>query len=73
MCRSCFFSSSTSKLSSSVDTVSRRLCFSIRRLPRGPPTKLPKISPNVAAAVHIVVAPLMLKSSSTGPKAPAVP
>ena len=26
----------------------------IRRLPRGPPTKLPKISPNVAAAVHIV-------------------
>ena len=34
---------------------------------------IPMINPNVAAAVQIVVAPLMLKSSKTGPKAPAVP
>ena len=29
--------------------------------------------PKVAAAVQMVVAPFMFKSSSTGPKAPAVP
>ena len=34
---------------------------------------LPNISPNVAAAVHMVVVPCTLKSSSTGPNATAVP
>ncbi len=42
-------------------------------MPKGPPIILPNISPKVAAAVHIVVAPCTLKSSSTGPNAPAVP
>ena len=51
----------------------KRFFFSIRRRPIGPPIKLPAIKPNVAAAVQMVVAPLMLKSSSTGPNAPAVP
>ena len=40
--------------------------------PRGPPIRLPKMRPKVAAAVQMVVAPFMFKSSSTGPKAPAV-
>ena len=73
VCRSCFFSSSTNNVSSSGMAVSNKPRFSINRLPSGPPTKLPEINPNVAAAVQIVVAPLMLKSSKTGPKAPAVP
>ena len=34
---------------------------------------LPAINPNVAAAVHKVLAPLTPKSSRTGPNAPAVP
>lgn len=67
------FSSSTRRLSSSETAVARRFFFSIRRRPRGPPIKLPTIRPNVADAVHIVVAPLTLRLSSTGPKAPAVP
>ena len=73
VCLSCLISSSTNRLSSSVVTVSIRFFFSISFLPIGPPTKLPAIRPNVAAAVQIVVAPEMLKSSRTGPKAPAVP
>ena len=71
--RSCFFSSSTSRLSSSFAAVLSRLCFSISLFPRGPPIRLPKMRPKVAAAVQMVVAPFMFKSSSTGPKAPAVP
>ena len=72
-CLSCFFSSSIRRLSSSGIAVSKSFFFSISLLPNGPPTRLPNIRPNVAAAVHIVVAPLTLKSSSTGPNAPAVP
>ena len=72
-CRMCFFSYSTRILSSSGTTVVRRFLLSISFLPIGPPIRLPAIRPNVAAAVHIVVAPAMLKSSRTGPKAPAVP
>ena len=71
--RSCFFSSSTKRLSSSEATVERRFFFSTRRFPKGPPIRLPVIRPKVAAAVQMVVAPWILKSSSTGPKAPAVP
>ena len=71
--RSCFFSSSTRRLSSSGTTVSNRFFFSIRRLPTGPPMILPIIRPNVAPAVQSVVAPIIPKSSSTGPNAPAVP
>ena len=71
--RSCFFSSSTSILSSSATAVSRSFFLSMSLLPIGPPIRLPAMSPNVAAAVHIVVAPLTSKSSSTGPNAPAVP
>ena len=56
-CRSCFFSSSTRRLSSSGIAVDKRSFFSISLLPNGPPTRLPNIRPNVAAAVHIVVAP----------------
>ena len=73
VCRSCFFSSSTRRLSSSWTTVSRRFFFSIRRLPIGPPIILPAIRPKVAPAVHKVLAPETPKSSRTGPKAPAVP
>ena len=73
VCRACFFSSSTNRLSSSVTTVSNRFFFSIRRFPTGPPSILPAISPKVAPAVQRVVAPLIPKSSRTVPKAPAVP
>ena len=66
-------SSSTRRLSSSGTTVDKRFLFSMRSFPKGPPIRLPAIRPNVAAAVLIVVAPFTLKSSSTGPKAPAVP
>ena len=73
VCLSCFFSSSTKRLSSSGTTVDKRFFFSISFLPIGPPIRLPATSPNVAAAVQIVVAPDILKSSKTGPNAPAVP
>lgn len=53
--------------------VERSFFFSMRRFPKGPPIRLPNISPKVAAAVQIVVAPAILKSSRTGPNAPAVP
>ena len=71
--RSCFFSSSINRLSSSATTVSNRFFFSMRRFPTGPPITLPAIKPNVAAAVHNVLAPFTPKSSRTGPNAPAVP
>ena len=43
--RSCFISSSTSRLSSSGTTVASRLCRSMSILPMGPPIMLPAIRP----------------------------